>query len=235
MAEQKEGKPYSMGYRMAELWLSQILCAFGIYLTVQANVGLAPWDAFSMGLSYVMDLRFGTVGAIVGAAVVGIDLLMREPLGLGTLVNTFVAAMILNVFDMMELIPLQQSAWTGIPMLLVGMELNCISTYYYIHAGMGCGPRDGLMVALGQRLRKVPIGVVRFAIELTVLIIGWALGAKVGIGTVIVAFGMGLCLEQTFRFFLFYIRAVQQENLLETWEKIRPRLSKQEKEQQQNR
>ena len=58
MAEQKEGKPYSMGYRMAELWLSQILCAFGIYLTVQANVGLAPWDAFSMGLSYVMDLRF---------------------------------------------------------------------------------------------------------------------------------------------------------------------------------
>ena len=235
MAEQKEGKPYSMGYRMAELWLSQILCALGIYMTVQANVGLAPWDAFSMGCSNVTGLRFGTVGALSGAVIVGMDLLMKQPLGLGTLVNTFVAAMIINVFDAMELIPLQQSYWTGIPMLLVGMELNCISTYYYIHAGMGCGPRDGLMVALGQKLRKVPIGLVRFAIEMTVLAIGWALGAKVGIGTVLGAFGMGFCLEQTFRFFHFDVRSIHQENLLETWQKIRPRLPEQEKEQQQNR
>ena len=67
-------------------------------------------------------------------------------------------------------------------MLLLGQLSICIGSYFYIGASLGCGPRDALMVALGKRLPKVPIGIVRGVIEGTVLLIGWLLGAKVGIG-----------------------------------------------------
>ena len=68
----------------------------------------------------------------------------------------------------------------GLAMLLIGQIIICIGSYFYIGASLGCGPRDALMVALGKRLPSVPIGAIRGLLEGTVLIIGWLLGAKVG-------------------------------------------------------
>lgn len=82
--------------------------------------------------------------------------------------------------------------------------------------GLGCGPRDALMVALGKRFSKAPIGLVRGLLEGSVLLIGWLLGAKVGLGTVIAVFGIGIIIEYTFKLFRFDVKGVQHENLLDT-------------------
>lgn len=81
---------------------------------------------------------------------------------------------------------------------------------------MGCGPRDSLMVALGKRLPKVPIGVIRGSIEATVLVVGWLLGAKIGVGTIISVFGIGFILQWTFKLLKFDVRKVQHESVVDT-------------------
>jgi uncharacterized membrane protein YczE len=102
-------------------------------------------------------------------------------------------------------------------MLLLSQIIVSLATYFYIGAGMGCGPRDTLMVALGKMFPKVPIGAIRGSIEGTVLLIGFLLGAKVGIGTVIAVFGISFILQYTFKLLKFDIKAVVHENIFETF------------------
>ena len=60
----------------------------------------------------------------------------------------------------------------------------------YIGAGLGPGPRDGLMTGLCRRTGW-SVRLVRTGIEITVLAIGWLLGGTVGLGTVLYAIAIG--------------------------------------------
>ena len=92
----------------------------------------------------------------------------------------------------------------------------CLGRYFYIGAAMGCGPRDSLMVGVGKKLSRLPIGLVRGGVEAAALLVGWLMGAKVGLGTVIAVFGIGFLLETTFRLLHFDVKTVAHENLFET-------------------
>lgn len=110
----------------------------------------------------------------------------------------------------------------GVAVLLAGTGSNMMSaSYFYIGAGLGCGPRDALMVAMGKKLKKFPIGLVRGILEGTVLLIGWLLGAKVGIGTVIAVFGIGTIMEYTFKILHFDVRNIKHEDFADTVKRIR--------------
>ncbi|MCL2498206.1 MAG: hypothetical protein FWF06_06325, partial [Symbiobacteriaceae bacterium] len=100
-------------------------------------------------------------------------------------------------------------------MLLGGLYILAIGSYFYIAAGFGAGPRDSLMLILTRKSR-LPVGVVRSLLEFTVAISGWFLGGLVGIGTIIAVFGGGFCIQTSFRFFGFDPTAVKHENVRET-------------------
>ena len=106
--------------------------------------------------------------------------------------------------------------FTGLLMLLTGQIIVCYSTYLYISVGLGAGPRDSLMVALGKKFPNVPIGIIRGSIEGIVLLIGWLLGAKVGLGTVIYVFGISSVLQTTFRLLNFDVKSIVHESLFDT-------------------
>src|SRR5262249_17243187 len=76
-----------------------------------------------------------------------------------------------------------------IAVMLGGVLLNGIATGAYIGAGLGPGPRDGLMTGLAARGHSIRI--VRTSIELTVLVTGWLLGGTVGVGTGVSAPAIG--------------------------------------------
>ena len=191
--------------------------ALGIYLSIQANLGLAPWDAFSMGFSLLTGLSFGDVVVVSGLVIIGIDFLLKEKVGFGTLFNAILIGKFIDLITWLDFIPQMHGYISGVAMLLVGQVVISLASFLYIGAALGCGPRDALMVALGKRWPNVPIGLVRIIIEGTALLIGWLLGAKVGIGTVIAVFGIGIIIQYTFRLLRFDVKAIEHENFLDTF------------------
>jgi len=215
--------------RFARLIWGLMLCSVGIYMAIQANIGLAPWDAFSMGLSYATGITYGDASILSGLVIIGIDLILREKIGFGTILNTILIGKMVDLLEYVNLIPLLENFWWGLGLLLLGQSIMCVGAHYYISAAMGCGPRDSLMVALGKRVKRFPVGLIRILIEGTALLCGWLMGAKVGLGTLIAAVGVGFILEIVFRLFRFDVKAVRHEGLLDTlrnWGLLRQRSAK---------
>ncbi len=211
--------------RILRLISGLFLYALGISLSVQANVGLSPWDAFSMGFSYQTHISFGNIVIISGFAIILIDYLFREKIGFGTILNAILIGKFVDVIQSSEIVPLMTGFLPGLFMILAGQVVICLGSYFYIGASLGCGPRDALMVALGKRIPRIPIGAIRGMIEGTVLVIGWLLGAKVGIGTVISVFGIGFILQFTFKILRFDVKSVNHESVADsvkamTWKPV---------------
>ena len=202
--------------RFLRLMIGLLLAALGIYFTIRANVGLAPWDAFSMGVSMQTGLHYGDVVVLTGLVIIILDFFLKEKIGFGTILNALLVGKFTDFFLWLDWIPKMQSLASGVVLLLTGYVIFCYGCYLYIGAAFGCGPRDSLMVALGKRLDRFPIGLVRGLIEGTVLLIGWLLGAKVGIGTVISVFGISSIMQAIFRVLRFNVKAVSHESIPDT-------------------
>lgn len=204
--------------RVMRLLFGLFLYSVGITLSIQANVGLAPWDAFGMGVSNLTGISFGNISILTGIVIlVVVAGVLKEKIGLGTLLNTVLIGVMVDFIQSMKLIPFMTNFLLGTFMLLFSQVVISIATYFYISPGLGCGPRDTLMVSLGKLFPKIPIGAIRGSIEGTVLLIGFLLGAKVGIGTVIAVFGISFILQYTFKLLKFDIKAVVHESVFETF------------------
>ena len=91
---------------------------------------------------------------------------------------------------MLGVLPAPDQLWTRTALLVGGVLGNAVATALYIGSQLGPGPRDGLMTGLHRRT-GAPILVVRTALEVTVVVIGWLLGGVVGIGTLAYALAIG--------------------------------------------
>lgn len=202
--------------RIIKLIFGLFLYSLGSFLTIQANIGLAPWEAFSMGGAYLTHLSYGNIVVITGLIIIIIDFALKEKIGFGTILNAILIGKFVDLIQFTNIIPKMSNLGLGLLMLLLGQVVICIGSYFYIGSSLGCGPRDALMVALGKRMLKLPIGVVRGLLEGTVLIIGWLLGAKVGIGTAIYVFGIGFILQFTFKLLNFDVKNIEHESISDT-------------------
>lgn len=189
--------------------------AFGVRLTISANIGLAPWDSFSMGISYHTPLSYGTAHITISCAIVAIDLMMREKIGYGTILDAFLVGLFVDLYDRLGIVPVQSGVPLGIAVMIAGLFIMSLGQFIYMSTGQCCGPRDAFLVGLGKRLPKVPIGVVNTGILCMVLSVGWLLGAPIGIGTVISTFGMGVTMQIIFRLLKFEPRSVRHQSLFE--------------------
>lgn len=197
--------------------LGLFLYALGLFLSIRANIGLAPWDAFSIGVSGITGISYGYVSILTGIIIlIVVVLFLKEKIGAATILNTIFIGVFVDLFQFLNIVPYMTNFFLGILMLLAGQIVVSFATYFYISPGLGCGPRDTLMVALAKVLPNIPIGAIRGVIEGTVLIIGWVLGAKVGLGTVIAVFGMGSIMQMTFKLLHFEVREVEHESILQT-------------------
>ncbi len=152
-----------------------------------ATLGVDPWDVLHQGLSRQLGLGVGTWAVIVGAIVLVAWIPLRQRPGLGTLCNVIVIGSVIDL--VLALAPAPHALGARVVLMLAGVLLNGIATGAYIGAGLGPGPRDGVMTGLAAR--GYSIRVVRTGIELTVLAVGWLLGGTVGVGTVVYALGIG--------------------------------------------
>ncbi|MBQ8588858.1 MAG: hypothetical protein IJ486_00145 [Firmicutes bacterium] len=192
------------------------LISFGIgcYISIQANIGVAPWDTFTLGLSGTLGVQYGTASIAMSLIVLTVDLLLRERIGVGTLLDAFIVGKTVDFCNWLDFIPKQDNMIVGIVMMFVALTIMGFSQYLYMTAALSCGPRDSLIVALGRRMKKVPIGFVSTTILVVVLAIGWRLGGPVGIGTLIAAIFQGPLMQFAFNVMKFDATSVKHQDLV---------------------
>lgn len=174
--------------RLIQLHLGLALFGFSLALMVRAALGLDPWTVFQQGLTDITGLTLGQLSIAVGALVMLAWIPLRQKPGFGTLANIVVIGLVIDASLMV--LPVFEGLGLRAAMMLTGVVLNAVGSAAYIGAGMGAGPRDGLMTGLHERLGW-SIRVSRLSIEATVLAAGWLLGGVVGVGTVLYAFALG--------------------------------------------
>ncbi|WP_228000561.1 membrane protein YczE [Nocardia australiensis] len=174
--------------RVLALYVGLWLYGFSMAVMVRAGLGLDPWDVFHQGVAAHVSISFGAVTALTGVAVLLAWIPLRQRPGLGTVSNVVVIGVSVDVG--LWLLPQWDVLVGRIGAMCAAVVLNAIATVLYIGAGMGPGPRDGLMTGLVGRT-GLSVRLVRTTIEVGVLAVGWLLGGSVGVGTVVYAFGIG--------------------------------------------
>jgi uncharacterized membrane protein YczE len=189
MSSTLQGAPLGrrLPLRLLSLYAGLLLFGVSMALMISSQLGLTPWDVFHQGIARRTGLRFGWIVIGVGALVLLLWVPLRQRPGFGTLSNVIVIGLAVNVA--LSLIPRPHLIAARIGLLIAGILSNGVATGLYIGAGLGPGPRDGLMMGLARR--GYPVRVVRTSIEATVLAVGWLLGGTVGIGTLLYALSIG--------------------------------------------
>ena len=190
--------------------------AFGVHLTIHADIGLAPWDCLGMGVAKHTPLSYGLAMTLIAVVILGIDLLLRERIGFGTVIDALLTGNMTQFFNDTDPLPENNNLWFGIAFMLAGFVFMAIGMRIYMAAGQCCGPRDSLLVGLGRRMPKVPIGVVEIILWAVVLLAGWLLGGPVGIGTIIGTFGAGAVMQLVYSAMRFEPRSVSHRSIIET-------------------
>jgi len=196
------------------------LYSFGLYLTIQASIGVAPWEVLALGIAERTGFLYGNIALTTSIILLLIDLLMKEKLGIGSILDALICGKAVDLFNWLELVPQQTDTLRGILMLVAGLFIMAFGQWIYMLVGLGCGPRDAFLVAVGKWLHRLPIGVVQNGILLVVLAAGWLLGGPVGIGTLISVVGMGTTMQLVFRLVRFEPRDVVHQGLMESIKNI---------------
>src|SRR6266540_1815032 len=173
--------------RLPRLIVGIPVLGLGIALTLQARLGVSPYDVLHQGIAKQTGLSFGTVVIVVGLFILLLWIPLRQRPGIGTVVNTLTVGVVIDLA--LLVLPEPDALAARIPLLVVGILVTGLGMGLYIGAGLGPGPRDGLMTGLAAK--GFPLWAVRTALELAALAAGWFLGGNVGVGTVAFAFSIG--------------------------------------------
>ncbi len=190
--------------------------SFGVHLTIAANIGLAPWDCLGMGIAKHTPLNYGSSMVLTGVCAIVIQLIMRERIGFATLFDALITGRLTQFFIDISPYPENHSLWLGIIFMLFGFLFIALGMYVYMKAEMGCGPKDGLLIAIGRKMPKIPIGIIEILLWTTVTACGYLLGGTVGIGTVISTFGAGAVMHLFYTVIHFEPRKLRHKSVIET-------------------
>ena len=177
-----------MTRRLLQLFIGLLLYGASMALMLRAALGLDPWDVFHQGLATQADLSIGKVVNLVGLAVLLFWIPLKQRPGIGTVANVILIGTAMDLT--LSVLPAIEGLALPVAALLFSVVANGIAGALYIGAGLGPGPRDGLMTGLARRTGW-SLRLVRTGIELTVLGCGWLLGGTVGVGTLLYAFTIG--------------------------------------------
>jgi len=164
-----------------------VAIGLSIAISVRAELGVAPWDVLHQGIAKTTHTSIGVVVVLVGLVVLLAWIPLRQQLGIGTILNALSIGFIANLG--LAWIPEPHALATRIGFLAVAILGFGIGGGLYIGCGLGPGPRDGLMTAITARGFR--LWIVRTVIECSALVVGFLLGGKVGIGTVVIALTIG--------------------------------------------
>ena len=208
-------------YKLLKLALGLTVFSFGVYLTIIADIGYAPWDSFSFGLAEYIPLNYGQIVTITCIIFVIIDLIMGEKIGFGTIIDALYTGNCTQfMYDHLKFGECKNLI-ISLLVISIGFFFMGLGQYLYMREGQSCGPKDSFLVGLGKRFPKVRIGVIEFLILGTVLVFAFIFQGPIGIGTVYAIIGMGTWMQIVFNIFKFDPRNVKQSGIVETIKEVK--------------
>ncbi len=218
MEQQKLENTMKVPVRVFRLFMGLFICAVALVFGIYSELGLSPWNVFADGVREIFGITMGRSQQYIGFVILLIDYVVREPIGLGSIANMICVGAFLDMVMVLGVIPIPATdnhvmRWIY---LLLSMVLYGIGTYYYLGAGYGAGPRDGLMVALIKKFKRFKVGTVKAANDVVVTVVGWMFGGLVGLGTLVSAFFTGYIMDFVHKLYKFEIKKVKHETAIET-------------------
>lgn len=194
--------------RLVRLVVGLFLFALGIVMSINAGLGVAPWDVFHQGLSKQLNITMGMASIAVGAIVIILNIILGQPIGWATVSNMLLIGSFMDLLMLNNLIPSFQGLLPSLILLVIGLFIEGIGCWLYISAGLGAGPRDGLMVILTKRTGK-SVRFVKTIVEIGATAVGFILGGSLGIGTLIMAVLGGPIFQYVFKLVKFDVKDVK--------------------------
>jgi uncharacterized membrane protein YczE len=201
-----------LAWRFALLNIGLALFALAMVLSLRSNLGANSWTVFHDGLAQQTPLTLGTAGIVVGFVILIVSWLLGIPPGFGTVMNMLMVGVWIDVLLELELVPEAQAYPARAALLILSAVLLGLASAMYIKAGFGAGPRDAFMLAITRRT-NVRVGMIRWGMELTVVLIGILLGGAFGIGTILFALMVGPSVEFFFNLFRIPTRKARRAPL----------------------
>ncbi len=167
-----------------------------------------------MGLAKHTPFNYGISMTLIAITVLFIDIILKERIGFGTIIDALLTGNFVQAFNYLNKLPENKSVWLGVIIMIAGFVFMAVGMWIYMSAQQCCGPRDALLVGLGKRLPKIPIGIVEVLLWAVVLLIGYLLGGPVGIGTLISTFGAGLVMQLVYNMIRFEPRSLHHRDVL---------------------
>ena len=187
---------------------------FGVYLTIQANIGVGPWDALNLGVADTLHIQYGTASIALSLLILGIDVLLRGRIGVGMILDALIVGKTVDLFNWLSPVQKMSGWFSGLLLMLAGLVVEGFSLYLYMRTGLGCGPRDTLLVQLKKKLPKIPIGLISVVILAVVTLIGWKLGGPVNFGTLVCALLTGPIMQAAFHAVRFKAEDVEHQDIV---------------------
>jgi uncharacterized membrane protein YczE len=176
-------------------------------MTINANLGLSPWDVFHQGLSNLVGITIGRATILVGFLLLVLSIILGQTIGWSTLICMILVGVFIDFIMFNNFVPTFNSTLANFVMLLLGLLLEGYGVYIYLSAELGAGPRDGVMVGLTKKTGK-SIRFIKSIADIGVVSIGYILGGNVGIGTLTMALFGGQLFQVAFKSVKFDINNI---------------------------
>jgi uncharacterized protein len=167
-----------------------IVLALGAALTIEGKLlGAGPWDVFHYGMFLKLGLTIGTWSIIIGFLLLAAaSIATKRVPKIGAFLNMLLLGLFIDFF--LWLLPGINSFIGALLFFVLGVILMGYGVGLYVSADLGSGPRDSIMLLIVDKTGW-SLQWVRNGMEVLVLILGWALGGPVGVGSVMIAFFLG--------------------------------------------
>ncbi|MGI6131175.1 MAG: YczE/YyaS/YitT family protein [Bacillota bacterium] len=190
-------RPANLAARVAMVLIGLFVLGASIAFYVRADVGADPFTVLALGISKRTGATVGVATQLVGAGLLVLLLAIdRRHIGIGTLLNAVLvggSADIVLRFVPRPLGLLSTVAMAAAAVLMMGMGVGL-----YVSGRLGEGALEGVMLVASDRLR-IPVRLSRMCMDVAAVLVGVALGARIGIGTVLGAALTGPIAEATMR------------------------------------
>lgn len=195
------------------------LVSLGTVCMLYSGLGLNPWGILHQGISIQTSLTFGQASQYLGFAIIIVTLFYKVIPGIGTIINMYFIGKFIDLIKDNSLLSTPDSLVLKFILLFLGLILMAFGIFIYLKENLGAGPKDGLMVLINKNI-NLDVGIIRTLMELTALILGYIMGGEFGIGTVIVALGLGPTLRYIFKVFKYNTKEEVHENMFKTFNNI---------------